>query len=77
MALGEIHAHLALLNGWEWRFRSSRGTRYGMDSDSTITFLSGGRVELTECGYSIQSFDGIYAVDEKGVIGRALPRRLR
>ena len=74
LTLAAINTQLVGLKGWEWRFESCRGKWYGMDSDSSIVFLPGGRVTVTECGYAVQTYDGLYSVDDKGAISVDLAR---
>ena len=49
-------------------FVSRGGRMYGMDSDAQITFVDSQRVEVTECGYSIETYKGSFFVDASGAI---------
>jgi hypothetical protein len=50
------------------KFVSRDGRWYGMDSDAHIILKSKGRVEVTEFGYGVDSYDGTYSVDRTGAI---------
>ncbi|MDI1250232.1 MAG: hypothetical protein PSV13_15325 [Lacunisphaera sp.] len=64
-----------LASGKPVTFVSRSGKFYGMDSDTELEFEAGGKVRLTEFGYSVQEFLGTFAADEDGVISVQLKNR--
>jgi Cysteine-rich CPCC len=64
----EMNEGLLGLSGWSFNFASRSGHSYGMDSDSYLQFGPGGRVSLTEAGYAVKSYEGLYSIDDSGVI---------
>jgi hypothetical protein len=56
------------------KFGSRDGRWYGMDSDANITLKRNGRVEVTEFGYAVDTYDGTYSVDDTGAIHVSLRR---
>lgn len=68
ISVKDITSLLSSSEKWEYSFDSRRGKAYGMDSDSSLTFRPNGRITLTEFGYAVQSYEGIYTIDSEGAI---------
>ena len=73
-SLHSMNRDLTDLKGWRYVFVSRRGVSYGMDSDSSIEFRSNGRARLTEAGYVVNTYEGVYSMNENGVISVNLAR---
>lgn len=59
----------------EVTFVSRAGKMYGMDSDTVLTFLPGRKVRLTEYGYSVAVFEGVFTTETEGSISLQLEKR--
>ena len=59
----------------EVTFVSRAGKMYGMDSDTELTFLPGRKVHLTEYGFAVADFEGVFTTDAEGSISLQLEKR--
>ncbi len=64
----DVRSEMARAEGWRTTFVSRGGEYEGMDSDSSISFLDGGRVTMSEYGIGPTNYNGTYGVDAGGVI---------
>lgn len=65
-AINELESRVA--RDGSFTFRSWEGKSIGMDSDTEITFLPNQTVHMTEYGYVVTGYKGMYRINSKGEV---------
>lgn len=65
-AINELESRVA--RDGSFTFRSWEGKSIGMDSDTELTFLPNHTVHVTEYGYVVTGYKGMYRIDSKGEV---------
>lgn len=65
-AINELESRVA--RDGSFTFRSWEGKSVGMDSDTELTFLPNQTVHMTEYGYVVTGYKGIYRINSKGEV---------
>jgi hypothetical protein len=73
LRIEDVRSQMMQAEGWVTTFTSRAGVYEGMDSDTILSFLDGGRVSMIECGIAPVTYEGTFTVAGDGEISLHLP----